>query len=489
VMVVDDSATAADALLEMLSSFGIKADAADSGERALDMLARAVEAGDPYQVVLMDFMMPGWDGIETIRRIRADQRFAAPPAILMVSACTREEVAQKDSQVQPEGFLAKPVGPSLLYHSLLQVLRPDLAGLDAGAQGSPHARDLARLQGARILLVEDNANNREVALDFLAAAPVEVDVALHGGEAIEMVRDGDYDLVLMDIAMPDIDGLAASRRIRALDKGKTLPIVAMTAHAMAGDRENSLAAGMNDHITKPIDPEVMFRALLRWIDRTRLEGRRAPPATRLAADNGEPEQALPAVPGVDWEKALVSADRNMVRLHKRLRGFLREYGAAPQLVRDALESGRHEPLQRLVHNLKSSAWYLGATQLSTLSNSMEQSLRSGEAELAMARAPELVTTLESVLAGFALVRAPLAGAARAPADTVRLVQRLGELLRADDAQAEDVLGELQAVLAHARQEAVLAEIRLAIEDVEYAAALAALGRLAHAMEIEMVEAQ
>jgi two-component system sensor histidine kinase/response regulator len=301
VMVVDDSATACDALLEMLGSFGIAAHAAGSGERALEMLARGVEIGEPYHVVLMDFMMPGWDGIETIRRIRADPRFAAPPAILMVSGYAREEVVQKDSRVQPEGFLAKPVGPSLLYHSLLQVLRPDLSGAAEAAVVGP--LELARLDGARILLVEDNANNREVALDFLAAANMQVDVAEHGARAIEMVRDADYDLVLMDIAMPDLDGLQAARRIRALAGGALVPIVAMTAHALAGDRENSLDAGMNDHITKPIDPALLFKVLLKWIDPARLAGRRTPAPAPVAAHGaaGSAGAALPAIAGVDWD--------------------------------------------------------------------------------------------------------------------------------------------------------------------------------------------
>jgi two-component system sensor histidine kinase/response regulator len=486
VMVVDDSATACDALVEMLGSFGISADSADSGERALDMLARAVAADEPYHVVLMDFMMPGWDGIETIRRIRADQRFAAPPAILMVSGYSREEVTQKDGQVQPEAFLAKPVGPSLLYHSLLQVLRPDLSSA-AGEDGLAGPLDMARLEGARILLVEDNANNREVALDFLAAARMQVDVALHGGQAIEMARDGDYDLVLMDIAMPDIDGLAASRRIRALPNGAVVPIVAMTAHAMAGDRENSLAAGMNDHITKPIDPELLFKALLKWIDPIRLAGRRVAPPALAPAPEADAEAALPAIAGVDWDKALASVNNKHSRLHKRLRGFLREYGPAPQTVREALASGRHERLQTLVHNLKSSAAYVGAGALAELANALEQALRSGHIEQAMGMAPELAALLETLLSGFAAVEAPPSGAARSPDDAARLLRRLESLLRADDAQAEDVLVELQAVLATAGYDAKLAQLRLAVDDIEYPAALAVLAELARALDVHLAE--
>ncbi|MES2315900.1 MAG: response regulator [Pseudomonadota bacterium] len=489
VMVVDDSATACDALVEMLGSFGISADAADSGERALDMLAAAVGAGEPYHVVLMDFMMPGWDGIETIRRIRADQRFAAPPAILMVSGCSREEITQKDGQVQPEGFLSKPVGPSLLYHSLLQVLRPDLAGGDDDE--APVALELARLDGARILLVEDNANNREVALDYLAAANMQVDVAHHGGEAIAMVRERDYDLVLMDIAMPDIDGLAATRAIRALGNRNALPIVAMTAHAMAGDRENSLAAGMVDHITKPIEPAQLFRALLKWIDPARLAGRRPPPAAPVAAAPIAAAQgALPPLAGVDWDKALASVDNKRERLHKRLRGFVQEYRPAAQSVRDALAGARHEQLQSLAHNLKSSAAYVGAVQLAELAAGIEQALRSGQQEKAFALAPQLAAVLDALLAGFDAIEAP-APAAPAPshvaADLERLLLRLENLLRADDAQAEDALAELEVALGPRAHAASVARMRVAIDDIEYPAALDALTELARVLGVQLVQ--
>ncbi len=486
VMVVDDSATACDALVEMLGAFGISADAADSGERALDMLAAAVAAGAPYHVVLMDFLMPGWNGIETIRRIRADQRFEAPPAILMVSGCTRDEVLPKDGPVQPEGFLAKPVGTSLLYHSLLQVLRPDLSE-DGAEEAGPGPLDLSRLDGARILLVEDNANNREVALDYLAAARMQVDVALHGGQAIEMVRDGDYDLVLMDIAMPDIDGLAAARRIRALGTRDDVPIVAMTAHAMAGDRENSLAAGMVDHITKPIDPARLFKVLLKWIDPVRLAGRRVAPPPAPIQVQEQTAAPLPHIAGIDWDKALASVDHKRSRLHKRLRGFVQEYAPAAQTVREALASGRHEQLQTLVHNLKSSSAYVGAGALAELAAAIEQALRAGQLDAAFALAPELAAMLDTLLAGFARIDAPAARAARAPVDLERLLRRLENLLRADDAQAEDVLVELHAVLAPSGHDVMLARMRLAVDDIEYPAALEALADLARALDVQLAE--
>ena len=492
VMVVDDSATAADALVEMLGSFGINAQSADSGARAIELLAAAARAGDPYQVVLMDFLMPGWDGIETIRRIRADPRFAAPPLILMVTSVTRDEVAQSEGDVHPDGFLSKPVGPSLLYHSLLQVLRPELAeARNEHARPGSRVLDLSALDGARILLVEDNANNREVALDVLAAAAMQVDVAMHGADAVRMVREHDYDLVLMDIAMPDIDGYAATRMIRALGDCNALPIVAMTAHAMAGDREQSLESGMNDHVTKPIDPEHLFRTLLKWIDPARLAGRRPfqQPSKGTHAPRAAPN--MPALSGVDWDKGLAGVDGSLVRFEKRLRGFLREYSTAPQVVRESLASGRHEALQALVHNLKSSAVYVGAGQLSALANTIEQALRAGDKERAVALAPQLIDLLEPLLAALEKVEPARAATAprppAGPADVMSLVRRLGALLGADDAKCDDVLLELQAALAGSAHGALLAELRLAVDDVEYRQALALLERLARALDLQTEE--
>ncbi|MGV7207656.1 response regulator [Oxalobacteraceae bacterium A2-2] len=515
VLVVDDSATAREALVEMLGSYGVNAHAASSGEQCLSMLARAVEAGQPYQVVLLDYLMPGWDGVETIRRIRADQRFTAPPAILMVSVCTRETVLEQEGQLALQGFLTKPVGPALLYHSLLHVLRPELRTREDGdlaTEGGLH--DLSRLDGARILLVEDNANNREVALDFMAAINARIDVAVHGGEAVRMVQEGDYDLVLMDIQMQVMDGLTATRQIRAMKRFQDLPIIAMTAHAMAGDRERSLAAGMNDHITKPIDPDLLFRALLKWIPPARLAGRGAPsgaapsgtqsaPAAqagaRGAAQAGAamaPDGApLPAVPGVDWQRALALVDRQPARLHKRVRGFLGEYRDGPAAVRGAVVSGDYGTLQGTAHNLKAAAVYVGAAGLAEQADRIEQALRLGHQDQALALAPSLADTLEQVVAGLAqaldqpaaqaLEQAP-AGPGPDPAAVASLLRQLEAHLRGDDARAEDALQELRARLG-GRHAGALAMIARAVEDIEYGAALEPLARLARALDVTLEE--
>ncbi|WP_312551985.1 response regulator [Massilia sp.] len=500
VLVVDDSETAREALVEMLDAFGVAAHAVDSGERSLAMLASASESGMPYHVVLMDYMMPGWDGVETIRRIHAQAALAAPPAILMVSACTRETVLQQEGQLPLHGFLTKPVGPALLYHSLLQVLRPDLAPAQAPARFDTGARELARLRGARVLLVEDNSNNREVALDFLAAAPVQVDVAVHGLEALRMVQERDYDLVLMDIQMREMDGLTATRRIRAIERLRALPIVAMTAHAMAGDRDKSLAAGMNDHITKPIDPAQLLRTLLAWIDAARLAGRAEPGMPLSDAERAESVASvdpvlLPAIAGVDWDSALAGVDGQQARLLKRVRSFVQEYRQAPRQLAEALAAGDNAPLQLLAHNLKSSAAYVGAHALSGQAGQLEAALRGGDSaasaaavqEQANALAAVLANTLAAVLDGFGELVSPRAPRVEAPAALPALVKRLEAWLLEDDARAGDAAAELRALLPGEEHAELVAAVAAAVEDLEYQAALAPLAQLARRLGLRMEE--
>ena len=480
VMVVDDSASAREALVEMLGAYGIRASVAASGEDALELLAQATGAGNPYELMLMDYRMPGWDGVETIRRIRLDARVKAPPAILMVSACTREGVLQEQEDLPLDGFLTKPVNPALLHHSVLRALHPELV-LPSGAAASGTLPDPARLNGARILLVDDNANNREVALDFLAAARMRVDTAADGLQAVAMVKDGDYDLVLMDIQMPVLDGLSATREIRALPGRATLPIVAMTANAMSGDRERSLAAGMNDHVVKPIEPALLFHALLRWIEPARLLGRPLPEPRDAPPGAGVDGAALPPpLAGVDWSLALASAGGEPARLRRRLASFAREYGKAPALIREALSSGADEVLLGLAHNLRSGATYIGAAALARIAGEVEQELRAGRRERLPLLAPELSLTLDAVLQGLARGTAVDSdtGKASAPGTGVPvLVRRLAGYLGAADARAEDALAELQAALSADRHAALLAALRKAVDEIEYDSALALLAEL------------
>jgi two-component system sensor histidine kinase/response regulator len=311
-----------------------------------------------------------------------------------------------------------------------------------------------------------------------------------------MVARGDYDLVLMDIQMHEVDGLSATRRIRALPQGATVPVIAMTAHAMAGDREKSLAAGMNDHVVKPIDPDLLLRALLKWIDPARLIGRSLPQRAVEVLD--EPSiPGLAPLRGVDWERGLANAGGQAARLHKRVAAFRQEYGTAPRTMRDALSGGSYAPLETLAHNLKSGAFYLGAGALAALAGTLEDALRAGQEERVAVLVPDLIVSLEDLLAGLARAAAPGSADAAADAsatatadnaagaDARRLLTRLEGFLRADDARADDAMADLETALqAQPRHAALLPVLRQAIDDIEYAAALALLATLAQSLDME-----
>jgi len=274
VLIVDDNATAREILAEMLERMAFRVDAVDGGEAALikfdQQAERAAKEGtaaeEPFSLVFMDWKMPGLNGIEVARRIKNDRRLKPPPAILMLSAFGNDQIADQADRAGLDGFLVKPVGQSLLYNSILDVFghAPRASTRDT-SRHDEETRQTDPIRGARVLLVEDNAINQLVASKFLEAAGLRVDIANNGVEGVEKVRSGNYALVLMDIQMPEMDGLEATRRIRALPGFHDLPIVAMTANAMSGDHQVSLDAGMNDHLTKPIDQAKLLESLVRWI--------------------------------------------------------------------------------------------------------------------------------------------------------------------------------------------------------------------------------
>jgi PAS domain S-box-containing protein len=265
VLVVDDNATSRDILQEMLESFTFEVTVAASGPEGITELENAQE-DKPFEVVVMDWKMSGMDGIEASRRIKAHEGLNKIPAIILVTAYGREEIMQQADEVGLEGFLLKPVNPSMLFDTIMQALGKAVPETSRVAQKrGQEANVLEGIRGENVLLVEDNEINQQVAKEILEGAGLIVALANDGQEGINAVKESNYDVVLMDIQMPVMDGLTATREIRKDNRFKELPIIAMTAHAMAGDEEKSLEAGMNDHVAKPIDPDKLFSTLQKWI--------------------------------------------------------------------------------------------------------------------------------------------------------------------------------------------------------------------------------
>ena len=264
-LVVDDNAAAREILQEPLSAIASRVKVVASGPEAIAAV-KAQDATEPFDIVFMDWRMPGMDGLQASRHIKSDETLTKQPAIVLVTAFGREEVREEAERLGLDGFLVKPVTKSMIVDTLVNVFAaPDETGATAG---TAEAEAASRLRGARILLTEDNEINQQIAVELLEGAGATVQVANNGREAVEILSNGPqpppFDLVLMDLQMPEMDGYQATAKIRSDARFASLPIIAMTAHATIEERQRCLAAGMNDHISKPIDPALLFETVGRF---------------------------------------------------------------------------------------------------------------------------------------------------------------------------------------------------------------------------------
>ena len=269
VLIIDDNSSARAVLSNMLTNMAFVADEAASGEEGIEMVRQAAKRGEPYEIVFVDWQMPSLDGIETSKRILALPDLSVRPHLVMVTAYGREDVLKQAEENGLENVLVKPVTSSTLFDTIVGVLHAHQEA--TGHVQTTPSFEIARTRGTRVLLVEDNEINQEVAIGLLEDAAIHVDLAENGEIAVRMAQETDYDAVLMDMQMPVMDGIEATRAIRSDARFQDLPIIAMTANAMAADREKCLEAGMNDHIGKPIDPDELFSVLLRWAGRRNVD--------------------------------------------------------------------------------------------------------------------------------------------------------------------------------------------------------------------------
>src|SRR5680860_612131 len=345
----------------MLTNMTFTADEAASGEEALEMLRQAGQSGERYEIAFIDWQMPGLDGIETGKRIRSLADGSKLPHLVMVTAYGREEVLKQAEESGFENVLIKPVTSSILFDTAVVALGGDSAVVEhAGASPS---FDVDRLRGARILLVEDNEINQEVAMGQLEDADVFVDLAENGEEAIRLIEKNDYDAVLMDMQMPVMDGVAATRILRSDRRFQDLPIIAMTANALSSDRELCLDVGMNDHIAKPIDPHQLFGVLMRSIRRGQQDEREDGDGTAKPQHDSKTDAEPLEIEGVDTRSGVRLTGGKRARYEVLLRKFAERQGGAVDAIRNALTEGDAGSAERAAHSLKGVAATLGAPTL------------------------------------------------------------------------------------------------------------------------------
>ncbi len=367
---VDDNATNRTILTRMLDGFGCRVEMVDHGQRALDLLKQARERGVPFEVVLLDMQMPDLDGEQIARAIKTDPQHQETKIIILTSMGQRGDAARLQA-LGCSGYLLKPVRQQMLYEAIATVTGqpPELPG----GMVTRHSLAEQKRQGLRLLLAEDNPVNQKLAVILLQKAGYSVDVVDNGQQALEKVQKERYSALLMDVQMPVLDGYAAARKIREWEAGQRhLPIIAMTASAMKGDRERCLEAGMDDYISKPLQPESLFRMIDRWT-----ESPESPVAGRghdLPVIPGGPG-SLPAVvagPPLDFADAMPRFLNNREFFNQICENLIEDLPGRIAMLKIAYQHDDFKEFFRQAHSLKSVSANFSATPMALLALDLEE---------------------------------------------------------------------------------------------------------------------
>ena len=463
VMIVDDNQSSRKVFHKFLETLTFDVTSVNSGFAALEELKRVAggKKGKPYKLVLVDWKMPVMDGVETTIRIKETCRLLGEkvPAIIIITGFGRLEGVQ-EAERHVDAVLLKPVSLSIMFNTIMGVFGKDVAKqIRPTGEKAKDLETLEQIRDARILLVEDNEINQQVAREMLEQAGLMVTIANNGKEAVELLKEGKdaekmpFDAILMDIQMPVMGGFEATVEIRKEERFKDLPIIAMTAHAMAGDREKSLEGGMNDHVTKPIDPDQLFSILIKWIKpgaRDQVSGKQETVSDQKLKQY---EMDLPYIlPGLEIKAALNRVGGNRSLFRKLLTKFCANHGSAVGEIETALESGDRKTAVRLAHTLKGVSGTIGAQKLHVAAKNLESAIMEEKEELndLLERVSDNLKIIVSGIASFdesqSEERPESAGETVDISMVIPLLDKLKNLLEEADVDAVRKLDQLKKAL-------------------------------------------
>ena len=467
VLVVDDMSLARTVIIELLAKLGIKADQVNNGFDALKLVKEKIEVNSPYDLVFMDWRMPEMDGIETSRLINESCE-GKLPHILMVSAYDKEEVnTQLDGTVIKQ-FIEKPINQSSLVDAITNAMvcdEVDYVDINSEPDFIPN------FSSSHILLVEDNAINRQVALGFLSDTQVEVDIAENGRIALEKLALCEYDLVLMDIQMPEMDGLTAMEEIKKNPKLANLPVIAMTAHAMPADVVRSKQAGMLSHISKPIEPDNLFNTLANYLNVVETPIVNHPSSMDDFGNTSDSQNAtlkrLNIISAIDLHQALNNMNGRIELYLSLIKDFIKDQQGSISHLDDLFGSKKLNEIYLVVHSLKSNSAYLGAYELSQACEKLETSLGKGlwEAEYLDVVKDQLSDLLNEITDVF---DEPIVQSNAFSVDLLKQeLEKTVVLLRSSDFNVEAQLINLKAFCKSTPYEQSICNIIENVDDIEF----------------------
>ena len=495
VLVADDNATTRTILDEMLSSLSCKVTQVADGQAALAEIQRVADTQEePYKIVLMDWQMPKMDGLEASKQLKQGSVTQDIPIVVMVTGYARDEI-MGDAQAANvlDALLVKPINPSLLFDTMITLATGGSVEIEAAdflsLSNMSQAQGGEVLQGRRALLVEDNAINQQVATEILNHWQIKCDLANHGEEALIALQEAGadfYDMILMDIQMPVMDGKTATRKIREELHITGLPIIAMTAHAMAEERQSCLDAGFNEHVAKPIDPEVLFAVLVSQLEnKTPARGAYNPKENTQQAKAGaeDTETALlQNLTTIDTHAGLKRVMGNEKLYLKLLHDFEKNLPAVQTALQQAINQQAWDTARKEAHSIKGVAGNVGANAIFQTAQSVEKNIKMDKFEQAEAALPELITALTTTQHDLAQLQdKPLAAPASTSQDArdaeelSAVIQELDQLLSQFDMQAMQYIEKHRPLLESALQE-TYADVAAAVNNLEFETAREMISR-------------
>ena len=484
ILVVDDNDTARNVLESLLTGMAFNVDQAESCEQAIALIQQAEQEGTPYSVVLLDWRMPNVDGTETAKAIRALD-LNSTPHLILVTAYSRDEALQVAKTVGIEDVIAKPVNPSLLFDVLMHVLGGSYEESQASHLNIDLNLKLELIKGASVLVAEDNELNQEVAVGLLEDAGFVVTLANHGQEVIDLLAKHKFDAVLMDMQMPIMDGITATKAIRKMEAYNMLPIIAMTANAMVQDKEKCLAAGMNGHIAKPIDPEDLYRNLLQWI-KPSTEAMMASLQLQQQLNGAkDAEVHLPVIDGLNVELGLKRVLGKKQAYLTMLEKFVVNQAETVAKLNQALSDKDSETAERIAHTAKGVCGNIGATELQELAFEIEQQIvANNQTSLVLLTQifEQKLTNLITALTDFLPKEQEVEVVDFNPERVKKVLTSLKTLLENFESEACDVFEENKAILKSVLNAAAYQRVANAIQQFDFQQALSELEQ--QSIEIE-----
>jgi len=485
VLVVDDCADSRLIMQKMLESFGLRVKLVSSGEESLKALKENEIREEPFELVVIDWLMPGLGGIETSKRIRKDLKLTIP--IILMTAFGKENEILDAEKAGINAFLTKPIHQSTLFNAIMDTFGKKRLKIEEKEKHITTRASIYKnlLRGIRILVAEDNPTNQEIALAILEGAGIVVEIANNGKKAVEALQRSRFDAVLMDIQMPEMDGYEATRQIRKDSRFKSLPIIAMTAHAMKGDEEKCLEAGMDGYVSKPISQDRLFHTIWKSMEHEKkVPYYKEPEAPKDRDITVAQTEDLPErLPGINIQDALSALNIEKAVFKHILIGFLKNNKESANKIRDAFDKKDWESLVQFVHSLKGSAGSIGADELYKAAQELETAGKEGTPTSPLIDRVE--TALNQVLESLQMLTdtsktEPLPGKERGagpgvdPAQVIPVLKQLADAL--DLAEPEEIKKHMEIIKKYL-DISILRNLEDQVNDYEYDKALKTLKKI------------